>query len=92
MQPTTVYKKDRVVIEERLDDSLHIRLKNKYLHYRTLPARPKKVSSMVNVPLPALTTQPATWKPPAHHPWRQRMLAETSHALVQKVALTKMPM
>jgi hypothetical protein len=65
-QKTTVYKRDTVVIEERLDGSIHIRLKNIYLEYRVLPVRPKSM----NVPVVALTRQKPFRKPPKDHPWR----------------------
>lgn len=38
-QPVTVCKQDRVTIEERLDHSVHIRLRGKYLRYRLIPKR-----------------------------------------------------
>ena len=64
---TAVYKRDEVTIEERLDGTIHVRLKRVYLEYRVLPARPKPV----DVPLVALTTQKPRRKPPANHPWRR---------------------
>lgn len=41
-QPVTVCKKDQVIIEERLDNTIKIRLRGKYLNYQVLPVRPKK--------------------------------------------------
>lgn len=41
-QPATVCKKDQVIIEERLDNTIQIRLRGKYLNYQILPVRPKK--------------------------------------------------
>lgn len=41
-QPATVCKKDEVIIEEYLDETIQIRLRGKYLNYRALPERPKK--------------------------------------------------
>jgi len=68
-QPTTVYKKDTVVIEEHLDGSIRVNLKGRYLNYTVLPERPKK---MIDVKLPALTRlKQSNWKPPANHPWRR---------------------
>ena len=70
LEPTegaVVYKRDEVIIEERLDDTVHIRLKSKYLKYHILPERPKPVY----VPIVALTTQKRTRKPPKDHPWRR---------------------
>lgn len=62
-----IYKRDEVIVEERLDDTIHIRLKNTYLNYRVLPERPKRI----HVPLVAITSQKPTWKPPKDHPWRK---------------------
>lgn len=67
MQNTTVYKRDTVTIEERLDGSLHIRLRDTYLAYTELPERPKRVRMKVT----ALTREKPRWRPPADHPWRK---------------------
>lgn len=65
-QPIAVYRGDIVTIEERLDDTIHIRLKDAYLAYTTIsrherPKRPRVV---------ALTRDKPHWKPPTDHPWR----------------------
>ena len=67
VQKTSVYKRDKVMIEERLDGTLRIRRKDTYLAYTELPLRPKPSY----VPIVALTRQKPHWKPPAHHPWRK---------------------
>lgn len=69
-QDTAVYKRDEVIVEERLDVSLHVRLKNTYLKYHELPERPKPL----NVPVVALTKRKPDWKPPENHPWRRLIL------------------
>lgn len=66
-QDISVYKRDEVVIEERFNDTLHIRLKDTYLRYHKLPERPKKIS----VPVVALTSKAPIWRPPANHPWKK---------------------
>lgn len=66
-QDTTVYKKDVVTLEERLDGTLHIRLNDTYLAYTELPERPKRVRMLVT----ALTSEKPRWKPPADHPWKK---------------------
>ena len=72
-QPTTVYKKDTVVVEEHLDNSIKLRLRNYYLNYTVLPERPKKE---INVKLVAITRQiQGSYKPPADHPWRRQFLS-----------------
>lgn len=79
IQPCLVLKKDEVVIEERLNNSVWIKLKGKYLNYIILPERPPKV----NVKAPALARVKSSWRPPLNHPWRK----QTQAILKQKVAL-----
>ena len=68
-QPTTVYKKDVVIIEKHLDNAIKINLKEHYLNYAILPERPKKE---IDIKLPALTIRKQSeWKPPIDHPWRK---------------------
>jgi len=72
IQPTTVYKKDKVIVEEHLNGEIKISARNHYLNYFCLPEKPKKE---IDVKLVALTTKPPTgWKPPANHPWRKQFL------------------
>lgn len=69
-QSVTVCKGDRLIIEERLDGSLQMRLRNQYLHFEPILKRPDKWSSKSWV-IPK--SQPATTEPhrPAKdHPWR----------------------
>ena len=72
IQPTTVYKKDLVLIEERLDGSIHLSKKEKYLNFKKLPARPEKIKTK----LIALTPSKAPWMPPTNHPWRKQISAQ----------------
>jgi len=67
-QPTTVYKKDTIIIEEHLDKQIKINLKGHYLNYTVLPERPKKIK---DIPLCALTRNNPPWIPPKDHPWRK---------------------
>lgn len=69
-QNTTVYKRDEVIVEERLDKTTRIQLKNTYLKYRILPKRPKSA----RIPVIALTAQKPDWKPPKDHPWKRKFL------------------
>lgn len=71
-QPTTVYKKDWVIMEEHLDEQIKINLKGHYLNYLILPERPKK---MIDVKLPALTKhKQSNWESPIDHPWGSLLL------------------
>lgn len=77
-QPTLVRKKERVIVEERTDGSVHIRLRGKYLAYTIVPKRQEKRS----VPW-ILSQQPhqqkrAYTKPAADHPWRRPFLLPRS--------------
>ena len=86
IQPTTVYKKDSVIVEEHLNGDIKINLKERYLDYKVLPERPKKE---INIRLPALTRQKQSlYKPPANHPWRNQFLFNKARkqqsALIQK--------
>lgn len=69
-QPVTICKRDKVIVEERPDKTIHIRLRGKYLNYELLPEKPKKINSGKNSPkwvIPKTTT----YVPPKNHPWRQ---------------------
>ena len=72
IQPTTVYKKDTVIVEEHLNGEIKINLKERYLNYKVLPERPKKE---IEIKLPALTKQKqSSYKPPIDHPWRRQFI------------------
>ena len=80
VQPTTVCKKDNVIIEEHLNGEVKISLNNHYLNYELLPERPKKE---INVKLIALTCQKQTnWKPPQNHPWRKFLINKNQPILL----------
>lgn len=72
-QSVTVRKGDRIIVEERLDGTIRMRLRGKYLNVTALPERPKKA----NVPwIIAKTAAPETpHKPAADHPWRSKIFA-----------------
>ncbi len=70
VQPTTVRARDTITVEEWLDETIHIRLREKYLVYMVLPQRPQKIKTNPII----LTTHKLNWKPPKDHPWRKRLL------------------
>ena len=51
-QPTTVYKRDTIIVKEHLDGTTKLCLRNHYLDYTVLPERPKRE---ISIKLPALT-------------------------------------
>ena len=72
VQPTTIYKRDKAIIEEHLSGEVKICFRDHYLNYFQLPEKPKKE---IGVKLIAITRkQPANWKPPINHPWRKQFL------------------
>ena len=86
-QPTTVYKKDAVIIEKHLNGDIKINLKERYLNYTVLPERPKKE---IDVKLSALTIRKQSdWKPPLDHPWRKPFLFRKTIDLKQQETCTK---
>lgn len=70
-QSVVVCRKDKILIEEHLDGSSILKLRDKKLNYTILPKRPEKEFKLK---IPALTTGKPTYKPPANHPWRKPFL------------------
>lgn len=66
IQPITIRPKERVLVEEWLNKTIHFKFKNKYLKVFVLPEKPKKILRQPAI----LTNHPLNWKPPADHPWR----------------------
>lgn len=66
IQPTTIRPKEKVLVEEHLDGTIHFRFREHYLKCFILPEKPKKVSKQPTI----LTNHPLNWKPPPNHPWR----------------------
>ena len=77
-QPVNVCKKDMIIVEERRDGTIQMRLRGKYLNWKVLPARPLKATKHQPWVLPA-RARPVV-KPPANHPWRLRMSASVLQA------------
>lgn len=67
IQPVTLRPKEKVLVEEWLNKTIHFKFKGKYLKAFILPERPRKVSKQPVI----LTTHPLNWKPPPNHPWRR---------------------
>jgi len=65
-QPCTVLRNDSVLIEQRLDGTTRVRLREHYLAFKTLPARPVKTGERITALVPR-----KEWKPSANHPWKK---------------------
>ena len=86
-QPTNVYKKDKVTIEEHLKGEIKISFKGHCLKYKVLPKRPEKE---INIKLPALTKKkPSQWKPPVDHPWRNPFIFKKQQLIKQSISASK---
>lgn len=68
IQLTTVRAKEKVLVEERLDGTIHFSLRGKYLNFTNLPEKPKKISKQPVI----LTRHKLNWKPSKDHPWRKQ--------------------
>lgn len=66
-QPVTICKQDTIVVEEHLDNSIKFRLRGKYLNYKIIPERPKKIKDIPWI----IATRKPVYIPPANHPWRR---------------------
>ena len=58
---------NKVMVEERLDGTLHITYKGQDLGYRIITTKPAKVTTES----PLLQQERKAWIPPADHPWRK---------------------
>ena len=67
LQPTTVRAKEIATVEEWIDGTIHINVREKYLNYIVLPKRPDKAKTHPLI----LTTHKLNWRPPPNHPWRK---------------------
>jgi transposase len=86
-QPVTVRKSDVITVEQRLDGSIHFRLRGKYLHYELLPERPKKSHKNITWVIAAGQKQQSQpYRQPApDHPWRRRINADViAHQVLQR--------
>src|SRR3989344_7670776 len=66
IQPTTIRPKERILVEEWLNKTIHFRFKEEYLKCFILPEKPRKILKQPAI----LTSHPLNWKPPPNHPWR----------------------
>ncbi len=72
-QTATVRKRERVIIEERMDSSIWIKLREKYLNYKEITFKEHSSISSKDIPwiIPAVKKERKSWKPPSDHPWRK---------------------
>lgn len=69
-QPVTICRQDKVIIEERMDHSIHVRLRGKYLNCKLLPELPERLNSGKNTS-PWVIPKSTAHTPAINHPWRK---------------------
>jgi len=73
-QPTTVCRRETIVIEKRIDGTIHLKLREKYLDFRILHERPQKLREKITALVPApLIRVEMQRKVSVNHPWRSPM-------------------
>lgn len=70
-QPVTLRPKEIVLLEERIDGSLHVRIRGKYLNYQALPAKPQRLTKQPWIIAASQKPARKPYKPPKDHPWRK---------------------
>jgi len=86
IQPATICKRDIVTVEERMDQTIHFRLRGKYLNCKLLPEKPRKLNANKDK-IQWVIAASSTYKPPADHPWRQIAKLERLKRINQNVQI-----
>ena len=81
IQPTTVYKKDNILVRVGLDNSIKLFKKEKELNHFSLKDKPKKEIDL-KLSLVSSTKQP--FIPPKDHPWRKSFLFKRDKVVRKK--------
>jgi hypothetical protein len=82
IQPTTVFKRDKVIVQTNVDGKIVIKKKEHLLNSYLLPTRPQKE---IDVKLIAITRKKSNWKPPANHPWKSGSFKRKEERINSKV-------
>ncbi len=67
IQLTTIRPRELVIVEQWLDETIHLNKRGYYLNFILLPKKPERVRRAPII----LTTHALNWKPPIDHPWRK---------------------
>lgn len=79
-QPVALYPKDTILIEERLDGSIHVRFKDTYLAFRAISKIEKTIRPKVTIAPKSTAHTPA-----ANHPWRRAATLAAAIAAAKKL-------
>ena len=69
-QSIRIQSKDSLLVETRLDGSIHMRFKDRYLAYKTLPHRPYAPFNATHREQVSQFKSPCPILPPMSHPWK----------------------
>jgi transposase len=69
-QPATIRPKEKVIIEQRLDNQIYIRLRGKYLNYQILLTKPEKQTKNPWIIAASQKPNRKPYIPAKNHPWR----------------------
>jgi hypothetical protein len=76
-QPLRVRPKSKVLVEIRLDDSTHLRFKDRYLNFKSIDKRPHRPFYAARK-APTAIPRPKSCIPGKQHPWRRFTLRKSS--------------
>ncbi len=74
-QLVTICKRDMVIVEERMDQTIRFMLRGKYLNYKLLPEKPRKIN-VSEIKNQWVIAASSNHKPSANHPWCQTIKME----------------
>ena len=81
VQTTTVCRKDTIVIENRIDGTLHLKLREKYLNFKLISERPQKLREKITALIPTpIIRESMQRKPKENHPWRRNFFEKSEFA------------
>ena len=81
VQTATVCRRDTVVIENRIDGTMHLKLREKYLNFKILTERPQKLREKITALVPApIIRESMQRKPNENHPWRKSFFKKSEFA------------
>jgi hypothetical protein len=69
-QPATICKKDKILVEERIDGKIKFKIRDKYLNVEKLKERPRKADKKMWV-ISKTDGRRKGHKPPPNHPWKR---------------------
>lgn len=71
-QKVRLHPKNKILIQSRIDGSLHLKFKGRFLNYKSLPNRPYKPFYKANPSLLKGSSKASKpYIPPKNHPWRR---------------------